>query len=263
MLDRHRQAAAVVGSNIYVYGGLDNDDIFSSLYILDTTNLIWKEVPVSGEWPCARHSHAMVAHGSQIFVFGGYNGAKALDDLYSFDIQKGQWKKEETAGRNPHARFSHSMFVYKNYIGVIGGCPVRQNFQELALLDLQRRQWNHVVLDSVGKDLFVRSTACVVGDDLVMVGGGASCYAFGTKFSEPAKVSLLHLMPSYDDHIDVKNKKRDKDKQNNGKNKIKIHSFEEPQLEHVPDISGNGDMHLDDESPVPNDQFRKIGRAHV
>lgn len=194
MLHRHRHAAAVVGSKIYVFGGLDNDTISSSFHVLDTVNLQWKELPVSGEWPCARHSHSMVAYGSQLFVFGGYDGEKALGDLYSFSVQTCQWKKEKTAGRSPRARFSHSMFVYKNFLGIIGGCAVQQHCQELALLDLRLHVWKHVTLDSVGKDLFVRATANVIGDHLVMIGGGASCYAFGTKFSEPMKINLLPLI---------------------------------------------------------------------
>lgn len=100
---------------------------------------------------------------------------------------KGGWEKS-------HARFSHSMFVHKNYLGVVGGCPVRQHCQELAILDLKLRVWRHVKLKSNGEDLFVRSTASVVGDDLVMIGGGASCYAFGTKFSKPMRINLLPLM---------------------------------------------------------------------
>lgn len=194
MLHRHRHAAAVVGSKIYVFGGLDNDTISSSFHVLDTVNLQWKELLVSGEWPCARHSHSMVAYGSQLFVFGGYDGEKALGDLYSFSVQTCQWKEEKTAGRSPRARFSHSMFVYKNFLGIIGGCAVQQHCQELALLDLRLHVWKHVTLDSVGKDLFVRTTANVIGDHLVMIGGGASCYAFGTKFSEPIKINLLPLI---------------------------------------------------------------------
>ncbi|WCJ20164.1 tRNA wybutosine-synthesizing protein 2/3/4 [Euphorbia peplus] len=193
-LPRHRHAAAVVGSNIYVHGGLNNDSIFSSLYVLNTENLQWNEVLVGGEQPCARHSHSMVAYGSKLFIFGGYNGVKALGGLYSFDVQTHVWKKEETSGGSPHPRFSHSMFVYKNFIGVIGGCPVRQHARELALLDLQNWTWKHVTVDYIGKELLVRSTANVVGDDLVMIGGGAACYAFGTKFSKPFKVKLLQLI---------------------------------------------------------------------
>lgn len=191
---RHRHAAAVVGSKIYVFGGLDNDIISSSLHVLDTDKLQWNEISGQGEWPCARHSHSLVAYDSQLYMFGGYNGEGTLGDLYSFDVQTHLWKKEKMEGVTPYARFSHSMFVYKNYIGVIGGCPVRQHCQELALLDLRLRQWKHVILNSIGNDLFVRCTANVVGDDLVMIGGGAACYAFGTTFSEPTTINLLPLM---------------------------------------------------------------------
>ncbi|XP_062088464.1 tRNA wybutosine-synthesizing protein 2/3/4 [Humulus lupulus] len=201
---RHRHAAAVVGREIYVFGGLNNDAVSSSFHVLDTDNMQWRELMVTGEQPCARHSHSMVAYGSQLFMFAGYSGDKALGDLYSFNIETCQWKREEAAGRNPHARFSHSMFVYKSYIGVIGGCPVRQHFEELSILDLHFHVWRHVKLDSFGKDLFLRSTSNVVGDDLVMVGGGAACYAFGTKFSEPVKINLLPLI-SLDNFKSVEN----------------------------------------------------------
>ncbi|KAK7387759.1 hypothetical protein VNO78_22551 [Psophocarpus tetragonolobus] len=260
---RHRHAAAVVGSNIYVFGGLDNDVIFSSFAVFDTNNLDWKEIPISGDWPCARHSHSMVASDSHIFLFGGYNGGKALGDLYSFDVHKGQWTKESTAGRNPHARFSHSIFVYKNYLGVLGGCPVRQHCQELALLDLKLRQWKHVTLNSVGKDLFVRSTANVIRDDLVIVGGGASCYAFGTKFSEPAKVSLLHLMPSHDELMAVKNQRKHMISQNEGTNGNNIENCHGPQLQHAPNIYIDESSYLNDNLPCLNDQNQMIPLHYV
>ncbi|XP_052201348.1 tRNA wybutosine-synthesizing protein 2/3/4 isoform X2 [Diospyros lotus] len=191
---RHRHAATVTDSKIYVFGGLNGDLVSSALYVLDTFSLEWNEIHIHGEWPCARHSHTMVASGSKLFMFGGFDGEKALGDFYSFDTQTCLWKKETVAGQAPYARFSHSMFVYKNYLGIIGGCPVRQHCEELSLLDLQLCLWKHVILDSVGKNLFVRCTASVVGDDLVVVGGGASCYAFGTTFCKPTKVNLIPLM---------------------------------------------------------------------
>ncbi|XP_020225983.1 tRNA wybutosine-synthesizing protein 2/3/4 [Cajanus cajan] len=260
---RHRHAAAVVGSNIYVFGGLDNDVIFSSFYVFDTNNLHWKEIPVSGDRPCARHSHAMVASDSQIFVFGGYNGGKALGDLYSFDVQKCQWTKEITTGRNPHSRFSHSIFVYKNYLGVLGGCPVRQHCQELALLDLKLRLWKHVTLNSVGKDLFVRSTVNVIGDDLVIIGGGASCYAFGTKFSEPAKVTLLNLAQSHDELMPVKNQRKPIIKQNEGTSRSNIENSLGLQLEHAPNISVDESLSFNDNLPCLNDQSQTIALHYV
>nr|POE67462.1 trna wybutosine-synthesizing protein 2/3/4 [Quercus suber] len=250
---RHRHAAAVVGSKIYVFGGLDNDSISSSFYILDTVNLQWEELEVGGERPCARHSHSMVAHGCKLFMFGGYDGDKALGDLYSFDVQTCQWKKEKTAGRGPHARFSHSMFVYKDYLGVIGGCPVQQHCQELALLDLRLQVWKHVTLDSVGKDLFVRSTANVIGDDLILIGGGASCYAFGTKFSEPMKINLLPLMTSNENFMPSKNGDVHGTCRNDGVTGNKNDSFQHPRIENLQTLKENLDLNFDSELPGMNE----------
>ncbi|KAG5405109.1 hypothetical protein IGI04_011228 [Brassica rapa subsp. trilocularis] len=191
---RHRHAAAKIGSNVYIFGGLNQDKILSSLHILDTKNLQWKEIEQRGPWPCARHSHDMVAYESQLFMFGGYNGEKVLDDLYSFDVQSCSWKLEMVSGKWPQARFSHSMFVYKHVIGIIGGCPVSRNCHDLVLLDLKHRLWRSVRLDFMNKELLVRSTASVIGDDLIVIGGGAACYAFGTKFSEPVKINLLQSL---------------------------------------------------------------------
>lgn len=200
-MSRHRHAAASVGSKVYIFGGLYNDKIVSSLHILDTKDLQWKEVEQQGQWPCARHSHAMVAYGSQLFMFGGYNGENVLNDLYSFDVQSCYWKLEVISGKWPHARFSHSMFVYKHIIGIIGGCPVSQNCQELTLLDLKHRLWRSVRLEFMNKELFVRSTASVLGDDLIVIGGGAACYAFGTKFSEPVKINLVQSVTMSENHV--------------------------------------------------------------
>nr|XP_027087531.1 tRNA wybutosine-synthesizing protein 2/3/4-like [Coffea arabica] len=192
---RHRHAAAVMGSKIYIFGGVDNNAIVSSLFVLDMKNLQWTEIPIKGEWPSPRHSHSMLAYGDHLYMFGGCDGEKALGDLYAFNVQICEWKKLNMDGRKPTARFSHSMFIFKNYLGIIGGCPVSQHHQELSLLDLHSFLWKHFMVDSTGTDLFVCSTASILGDELVMIGGGASCYAFGTKFSEPTKINLLPLMP--------------------------------------------------------------------
>ncbi|KAJ8540281.1 hypothetical protein K7X08_030200 [Anisodus acutangulus] len=193
-LPRHRHAAAAVGSRIYVFGGIHNDIIFSSLYVFDTQNFEWTEVKVQGDSPCARHSHSMTAYGTRLFLFGGYDGQKALGDLYSFDVKMCLWKKEKMVGKLPAAKFSHSMFIYKKYLGIIGGCPVSKQNQRLSLLNLESHWWKHITIRSIGEDLFVRSTANIVDNDLIMIGGGAACYAFGTKFSEPVKIDLLPVI---------------------------------------------------------------------
>ncbi|CAN1326735.1 tRNA wybutosine-synthesizing protein 2/3/4 [Linum perenne] len=212
---RHRHAAGVVGSKIYVFGGLNNDSVFSSFHVFDTVKLLWKEVVVGGDQPCARHSHSMVAHKSKLFMFGGHNGEQPLGELYSLDVDSYVWKKEKPAGRSPSARFSHSMFVYNNFIGIIGGCPVNQHFQDLALLDVEHQLWSHVRLNCIGRELLVRSTTSVVDDSLVLIGGGAACYAFGTKFTEPLTVDLLPLASVVEKNMSLHNSSAEVNRENN------------------------------------------------
>ena len=187
---RHRHAAVDLGSNIYVFGGLNGDVIYSCMNVLNTDTLQWSEISAQGEWPSARHSHSLIVNGPLLFMFGGFDGEKALGDLYSFDTRTNLWKREKTSGRAPFPRFSHCMFIYKNYLGIIGGCPVRQQNQELSLLNLENNMWMQVTINSLCRDLWVRSSTCVIDDDLVIVGGGTSCYAFGTKFNQPMKINL-------------------------------------------------------------------------
>lgn len=203
---RHRHAAVVVGSNIYVFGGLNAEVIYSCMNVLNTETLQWSEVSIQGEWPSPRHSHSLIANGPLLFMFGGFDGKKALGDLYTFDIRTGMWKKGKTSGRAPFPRFSHCMFIYKNYLGILGGCPLRQQNQELSLLNMQNNVWIHVTVNSVGRDLWVRSSTCVIDDYLVIIGGGTSCYAFGTKFNHPMKMNLQTLDSLYGTTSDQENK---------------------------------------------------------
>lgn len=187
---RHRHATAAIGSNIYAFGGLNNEIIYSCMSVLNSKTLDWCNVSMIGEFPCARHSHSMVAYGPLLLLFGGYDGQKALGDLYSFDTRTSSWKREKTTGRAPSPRFSHSMFIYKNFVGIIGGCPLTQHNEELALLNLINNRWINVSINTIGRNIWIRSSTSVIGDELIIVGGGASCYAFGSKFSYPMKMSL-------------------------------------------------------------------------
>ncbi|KAG0481543.1 hypothetical protein HPP92_012401 [Vanilla planifolia] len=187
---RHRHATAAVGSNVYVFGGLNNEAIYACLTVLNTESFEWSNVEGHGELPCARHSHSLVAYGPLLLMFGGFDGQKALSDFYSFDTRTYLWKREETSGRVPSPRFSHSMFIYKNFVGIIGGCPVVQHNEELSLLDLYHYKWFSVPTNCIGKGFLIRSSTCVIDDELIILGGGASCYAFGTKFNYPMKISL-------------------------------------------------------------------------
>ncbi|CAN6218978.1 unnamed protein product [Urochloa humidicola] len=201
---RHRHAAAAAASKIYVFGGLSNEGVYSCMNIFDTKSKQWRMLTAAaGEWPCARHSHSLLSYGSKLFMFGGHDGQRALKDFYSFDTTTLRWNRESTDGGTPSPRFSHCMFVYKNYLGILGGCPITENNQEVTLLNLNHGVWFSVSIPLLSQCLCVRSSSVVIEDDLIILGGGASCYAFGTKFNEPITVDL-HSVESMFKHDDNK-----------------------------------------------------------
>jgi tRNA wybutosine-synthesizing protein 3 len=136
-------------------------------------------------------------------MFGGHDGQQVLNDFYSFDTTTLKWNKESTYGGAPSPRFSHCMFIYKNYLGILGGCPITGNNQEVALLNLKHGVWLSVSIPLLSQCLCVRSSSVVIEDHLVILGGGASCYAFGTKFNQPIIVDL-HSVDSMFKHDDKK-----------------------------------------------------------
>uniref|UniRef100_J3MLB2 tRNA wybutosine-synthesizing protein 2/3/4 n=1 Tax=Oryza brachyantha TaxID=4533 RepID=J3MLB2_ORYBR len=194
---RHRHAAAAVDHKLYVFGGLSDDGICSCMNIMDTESTQWNVISSDEKWPCARHSHSLVSYGSKLFMLGGHDGQRALNDFYSFDTTTLKWNKENTNGKAPSPRFSHCMFIYKDYLGILGGCPIRESSQEIALLNLKHKVWFYVSIPSLSQCLCVRSSSVIIYDDLVIVGGGASCYAFGTRFSQPIKIDLHLLEPIF------------------------------------------------------------------
>ncbi|XP_057517343.1 uncharacterized protein LOC130798399 isoform X1 [Amaranthus tricolor] len=115
-------------NKMVVIGGEDEQDYYlSDVHILDTDNLVWKELHTSGQWLSPRAGHSTVSFGKLIFVFGGFTDAQNLyDDLYMLDIETGIWTNILPTGDGPSARFSMSgdcLDPSKNGVLVfIGGC---------------------------------------------------------------------------------------------------------------------------------------------
>ncbi len=81
-------AAAVVGTKMYVFGGNNGNKVFNDLHCLDTITMKWNKIKRVGNIPCARSAHTMTAMNEKyLVVFGGINeNGKPLNDIYIFDI---------------------------------------------------------------------------------------------------------------------------------------------------------------------------------
>ncbi|KAL8611466.1 hypothetical protein ACOMHN_014521 [Nucella lapillus] len=98
---RNANASAVVGTNIYIFGGRQGvamgEGSLADMYKLTTVDMKWSPVLMSGAVPEARSYHAMTAIGTTIYVFGGCTQTARLNDLYAFDIVSEFWKKLPTS----------------------------------------------------------------------------------------------------------------------------------------------------------------------
>ncbi|EFJ20280.1 hypothetical protein SELMODRAFT_418563 [Selaginella moellendorffii] len=182
-IPRHRHAAAAVRDKIYIFGGLGEEGVLADLYILDAARFTWSRLDCKGATPPARHSHSLCAIDDKLYLYGGFDGKEILGDLHVLDTRGLEWSKVLTTGELPVPRFSHSCIVLGDCLAVLGGCPTMKQANSLFVLDPRAMVWKRVGLSVPGDCLLVRHTATVVEGLLFVVGGGASCYAFGTMFS--------------------------------------------------------------------------------
>ncbi|MCO5550041.1 hypothetical protein L7F22_003518 [Adiantum nelumboides] len=184
---RHRHAAEACGEKIYVFGGLNNDGVLGDLFVLDTLQMTWEQVIVAGCIPSPRYSHSIAIADKKLFLYGGFDGKIVYGDFWLLDLIDRHWR---AVVLESIPRFSHSMTFAVGHLLILGGCPLTKHANTVSFLDVEKLAWVHAVIDFPSDSFFVRHTATGLGNTMVIVGGGLSCYAFGVKFSPPFLVDL-------------------------------------------------------------------------
>jgi len=89
---RNRGATAVVGSKIYLLGGITQaGQVVDQVDVLDTSSGRWAQ---GTAMKSARGNHAAASFGGKIFVFGGYAQiGVAIDVVEMFDPKTSNWAK--------------------------------------------------------------------------------------------------------------------------------------------------------------------------
>lgn len=145
--------------------------------------------------PPARYSHTLAAIGQKLYLFGGRGARRAYGDLHVFCLQTNTWTQQKGLGELGIPRFSHSMTAVGKWLLVLGGCPITHHGTDLVILDVEKMVSRRIPLVQAPLDvLLVRHTATLLGTKLVVVGGGAACFAFGAKFNVPFSVDLEPLL---------------------------------------------------------------------
>ena len=170
--------------------------------------------------PLPRHSHAIASVGSRILLYGGRDDRQIFSDLWSFSSLTLQWSLIAHLPENL-GRFSHSLTPLGQSVLIFGGCPQETSGATLIRVDTTTRAVTRTEVKLPGKVLPVRHTAAAVvvggvsaahassrdercqdsdsptagapstgGNRMVVVGGGAFCFAFGSLLSRPLSFPL-------------------------------------------------------------------------
>lgn len=141
----------MIGSQVYLFGGLANDSddpkdniprYLNDLYILDTRPgqpvMQWDKPVCNGTPPSPRESHTAVAYipkssstngsssngagisGAKLIIYGGMAGCR-LDDLHVLDISSMTWSSPKLYGPPPSPRSLHSASLIGSKMFIFGG----------------------------------------------------------------------------------------------------------------------------------------------
>jgi len=166
--------------------------------------------------PSPRHSHTStpIRNNTAFILFGGMDEIRRFNDVHlaSLVMEENQlkitWKQLNCTGNLPSPRFSHSC-VYvsakspstRDSLVVIGGCsPGAQN--DAYLLDLQDLIWRRIDINVDSSSILLVKNSFVLFDSkfLISIGGGATCFSFGTHLND-SFMSELVLNPSESNRI--------------------------------------------------------------
>lgn len=198
---RFRHAAAFcpnTGSNdgsLFVFGGRTSHgfllgDAWIGTLSLSEKRIHWKSMTLSEQTPLPCCSATALCYGKSIILSGGLKeNFEALDTVTRIDIQSGKcFQSECSIGK----RYSHSAVITtvrnKEYLFVLGGsvCDPKDRINPALLLDPQELSLASYV--RLPEDSFWwsrHSCVCMCDGVLAVVGGGYTCFSFGTATVRP------------------------------------------------------------------------------
>ena len=140
-------ACAVVGEKIYVYGGRNETEIFSSFHEFDpnaTPGSEWTEILVTpGTTPDRRFGHGLVVIGNILYLLGGsdtIDNTQIFDDVWAYDTLATlpSWEVK-TAKSSP--RLDASYITYKGKIYVFGGASTNGTLNTAEVYSPDNDSW--------------------------------------------------------------------------------------------------------------------------
>ncbi|KAF2075942.1 hypothetical protein CYY_002745 [Polysphondylium violaceum] len=180
---RTNHASAVVGKNVYIFGGNNNDEngryqVLDDLHVLNTNELEWSQPNVTGDKPCARSGHCMTSIGTKLYLFGGgvwnedEGWVEKFNDIHIFDTETHVWTKPPVKGDVQTSTFAISFNVGR-FLFIFGGGskPGHCVTNEIYVLDTETNYWIVPSIEDPSPPARDMGTACVCNGDVYFLGG--------------------------------------------------------------------------------------------
>eukprot|EP01124_Arcella_intermedia_P027988 TRINITY_DN5595_c0_g1_i2.p1 TRINITY_DN5595_c0_g1~~TRINITY_DN5595_c0_g1_i2.p1 ORF type:complete len:877 (+),score=227.58 TRINITY_DN5595_c0_g1_i2:15-2645(+) len=183
---RYGHSASLVGENMFVFGGYDNETGLSNdLFTFNITTNTWTLCkPSNQEQPPGRYGHfsSLIRFNKKPFlvVFGG-RGPKSIvfNDLWLYDIKGNVWKevKVDQQGPSPKGRYGFAAFLDHTQLMIFGGYDGKAEvFNDMWSINLKSEtpQWKEIVSSQYKKEFVGRyhHTINILSDGGIIVFGG-------------------------------------------------------------------------------------------
>ncbi|KAK7898724.1 hypothetical protein WMY93_019577 [Mugilogobius chulae] len=155
---------------------------------VSSQQVMWEQIPHSGEVPSAREGHTLCVVNGQIFLFGGVSSpddTECLSDFYSFDIVSLEWSMLEVKGRLLKTLDHCSASVREN-IYVYGGILQGTVSDDLLVFNTVSLKWTPVKTSGSVPPALWGSSCTGVGEQIFLFGG------FGSSGDFNRDLYLLH-----------------------------------------------------------------------
>lgn len=120
---RYGHTAVAYGSNIFVWGGRNDEAACNVLFCFDTKTLQWSRPQVTGIIPAARDGHSACIINHCMYVFGGFEEEmdRFSQDVHALDFHTMRWSYIITQGEPPSYRDFHTATPLANRMYIFGG----------------------------------------------------------------------------------------------------------------------------------------------
>eukprot|EP00042_Codosiga_hollandica_P037989 m.304884 g.304884 ORF g.304884 m.304884 type:complete len:608 (+) comp55275_c0_seq8:155-1978(+) len=147
---RLNHAAAIVGSNLFIFGGFQDGEARGDLFKFDTRLNKWSSVVAPGA-PPARCNHTMVTVGEKLFVIGGRANENMLfSDVHIYDTVANSWSVPSVRGNGPEGRDFHTVVLAgdEKTLVMFGGSReieskgISIHYNDIQLFDTETSTWS-------------------------------------------------------------------------------------------------------------------------